>query len=242
MPDTRGHRGADPRDAECVRPGEPAGPARRRLGPLLAAGARLCAGLRPEAGRRSLEARPNGSGWPSAVRPARTRTAPVGRPAGHGGRTSPAGTSGSMASTSSPRSKSYLGGGVVIHCRDGTYRDLAGVHGTYRRVAETTPALESSRPCSRGLGVGRGPLAVRSPGLQQRPDSRPRAARSLASGAARLVGRAGRRPRPGPQGTTEIVATADSAILDAGPRWFNLARDVIESIGGLEQGPRPVGG
>ncbi|HZW33158.1 MAG TPA: DUF434 domain-containing protein, partial [Isosphaeraceae bacterium] len=34
-----------------------------------------------------------------------------------------------------------LGGGVVLHCRDGTYRDLAGVHGTYRRVAETLPAL-----------------------------------------------------------------------------------------------------
>ena len=34
-----------------------------------------------------------------------------------------------------------LGGGVVLCCRDETYRDIAGVHGTYRQVAETIPAL-----------------------------------------------------------------------------------------------------
>ena len=31
-----------------------------------------------------------------------------------------------------------LGGGAVLHCRDETYRDLAGIHGTYRKVAETS--------------------------------------------------------------------------------------------------------
>ena len=35
-----------------------------------------------------------------------------------------------------------LGGGIVLGCRDGTFRDIAGVHGTYRKVAETMPALE----------------------------------------------------------------------------------------------------
>ena len=42
-------------------------------------------------------------------------------------------------------------------------------------------------------------------------------------------------PDPVLKRSTEVVATADSAILDAGPRWFNLARDVIESIGGLDR-------
>ncbi len=37
--------------------------------------------------------------------------------------------------------ESALGGGVILGGRDGTYRDLASVHGTYRRVAETEPAL-----------------------------------------------------------------------------------------------------
>lgn len=34
-----------------------------------------------------------------------------------------------------------LAGGIVIHSRDGTYRDIASIHGTYRRVEETMPAL-----------------------------------------------------------------------------------------------------
>lgn len=34
-----------------------------------------------------------------------------------------------------------LAGGMVIHSRDGTYRDIASIHGTYRRVEETIPAL-----------------------------------------------------------------------------------------------------
>ncbi len=38
--------------------------------------------------------------------------------------------------------ESALGGGVVLGGRDSCYRDLASVHGTYRRVEETRPALE----------------------------------------------------------------------------------------------------
>ena len=35
-----------------------------------------------------------------------------------------------------------LVGGVVLSACDRTYRDIAGMHGTYRKVAETLPALE----------------------------------------------------------------------------------------------------
>lgn len=35
-----------------------------------------------------------------------------------------------------------LSGGVALRCLDGSTRDLASVHGTYRRVSETTPAFE----------------------------------------------------------------------------------------------------
>ena len=38
-------------------------------------------------------------------------------------------------------------------------------------------------------------------------------------------------PDPLLKAATAAIATADSAILDAGPAWFNLARDVIESTG-----------
>ena len=36
-------------------------------------------------------------------------------------------------------------------------------------------------------------------------------------------------PDPVLKQSSEIVATSDSVILDAGPRWFNLARYVIET-------------
>ena len=35
-----------------------------------------------------------------------------------------------------------LGGGVILGARDGAYRDMASMHGSYRKVAETRPALE----------------------------------------------------------------------------------------------------
>ena len=37
--------------------------------------------------------------------------------------------------------ESMLAGGIILHCRDGCYRDIASVHGTYRKVEETLPAL-----------------------------------------------------------------------------------------------------
>lgn len=35
-----------------------------------------------------------------------------------------------------------LSSGLVLHCRDGCLRDLASVHGTYRSVEETLPAIQ----------------------------------------------------------------------------------------------------
>ena len=35
-----------------------------------------------------------------------------------------------------------LGGGVILIARDGAYRDMASMHGSYRKVAETLPALK----------------------------------------------------------------------------------------------------
>ncbi len=119
-----------------------------------------------------------------------------------------------------------LSGGVILHARDGCYRDMASMHGSYRRVAETKPALELlgqqladcrladchwlfDQPVSNS-----GRLKVM---LQELADQRgwpwhvevvPDPDRVLA-------------------GSDQIVATADSQILDAVKRWFNLARATI---------------
>lgn len=46
-----------------------------------------------------------------------------------------------------------LAGGIVIDCQDGYYRDIASVHGTYRRVEETIPALELIGNTLQNLGI-----------------------------------------------------------------------------------------
>ncbi|MGP0063792.1 MAG: DUF434 domain-containing protein [Isosphaeraceae bacterium] len=124
--------------------------------------------------------------------------------------------------------ESWLGGAVVLHCRDGTYRDLAGIHGTYRRVAETFPALNILADVLRRMNV----RSVRW--LFDRPVSNSGrirdmvlriAAESCLAWTVELVSN----PDPLLEQSSEIVVTADSAILDAGPRWFNLLTLVIDS-------------
>jgi hypothetical protein len=121
-----------------------------------------------------------------------------------------------------------LGGAVVLLCRDTTYRDIAGVHGTYRKVAETLPALEILASVVANLAV------PRVGWLFDRPVSNSGRIRSLVLHIAAehaydwsvdLVDNPDRLLKE----SSEIIATADSAILDAGPRWFNLARHVIDT-------------
>ena len=49
--------------------------------------------------------------------------------------------------------ESALSGGFIFVGRDGCYRDLASVHGTYRRVEETLPAIMTIGKSLMELGV-----------------------------------------------------------------------------------------
>ncbi len=140
MPDTRTHRGPDPRDDEAF--GAEALPAIRQgvhdLSWLLSRGYAIVSALKLVGDRWSLTERQR----LAMRRAACSDEARIGRAA-------------NCASTSRINGRKLvidgfnvvttveaaLGGGVVLHCRDQTYRDIAGVHGTYRQVAETIPAL-----------------------------------------------------------------------------------------------------
>ncbi|MFG0336291.1 MAG: DUF434 domain-containing protein [Maioricimonas sp. JB049] len=120
-----------------------------------------------------------------------------------------------------------LSGGVLLLGRDGCLRDMASMHGSYRKVTETGPALERigewlarhqvahahwwlDRPVSNSgrlkgimekMAVAHGwPWTVE---LDDDPDRR------LAA-------------------TDRIIGSADSMILDGCRRWCNLARCVVE--------------
>ena len=49
--------------------------------------------------------------------------------------------------------ESALAGGIVLLCRDGCCRDIAGIHRRYRKLAETLPALRLVGETATALGV-----------------------------------------------------------------------------------------
>lgn len=120
-----------------------------------------------------------------------------------------------------------LSGGVILKARDGCFRDLAGMHGTYRKVDETIPAVQligqylddiKIGPCRWYLdkpvsNSGRLKQLLREIAQQQSWNWQVELVFSPDGVLTR---------------TPEIVATADSEILNRGPRWFNLAREIIE--------------
>ena len=120
-----------------------------------------------------------------------------------------------------------LGGGVILAARDAAVRDMASMHGSYRKVAETLPALELLGRTIAAMGAG--PCRwyldrpVSNSGRLKTLIEHTAAARNwawqvelVANPDALLVL------------SDQIVVTADSAILDRCARWLNLARRVID--------------
>lgn len=127
--------------------------------------------------------------------------------------------------------ESALGGGVVLLSMDGCARDLARLSGTWRRVVETRPALELA-----GAHLARCDLAGARWWLDAPVSNSGRLAallRELAAErawpweveVARHVDRELVR-------TPDVVASADSGVLDACGPWWNLAREIVATVEG----------
>ena len=122
-----------------------------------------------------------------------------------------------------------LAGGVILRARDGCCRDMASMHGSYRRVEETLPAIRLVGEAIAQLGV------VRCHWLLDQP----------VSGSGRLaamlreVGQQHGWPweaevvaDPDPlliRCRDAVVASSDSHVLDHAERWLNLAGVVIDA-------------
>jgi hypothetical protein len=120
-----------------------------------------------------------------------------------------------------------LGGAPILRGRDGVDRDLAGVHGTYRKVEETLPSIRMVGELLATLGVARGLW------LLDRPVSNSGRLKGLILQMAAEHGWAWEaelsfNPDAILSAASEVVATADSAVLDRCARWSNLARATIE--------------
>ena len=120
-----------------------------------------------------------------------------------------------------------ISGGIIFKGRDGCYRDLASIHGTYRKVTETIPAVQLIGEFLKEAGVTKALLLLDSP----------------VSNSGRLKTLIGElayqnnwdwevelvlSPDAELKKTDLVVASSDSLILDGCRRWVNLASEIIE--------------
>lgn len=129
--------------------------------------------------------------------------------------------------------ESALSGGAVLVGRDGCYRDLASVHGTYRKVEETVPALTLIMDQIAALGVARVDWYLDQPVsnsgrlkklmaelLEERTTSKsdPPWNIELSPNPDRIL-----------REYTGVVATCDAAVLDACRMWMHLAGQIMQT-------------
>jgi len=120
-----------------------------------------------------------------------------------------------------------LAGGVLLIGRDGSYRDMASMHGNFKKVAETPKAIALI-----GHILARYCLQTAIWYLDAPVSNSARLKQLLLEIATandwpwqvELV--------PDPDRilavSSNIIASADSAILDRAPRWLSLAREVVQ--------------
>lgn len=120
-----------------------------------------------------------------------------------------------------------MSGGVIFKGRDGCYRDLASIHGTYRKVTETIPAVELIGQFVREAGVSKMLWLLDSPV-------------SNSGRLKTLIGEIARKndwnwevelllsPDAELKKTKLIVASSDSVVLDECKKWTNLTAEIIK--------------
>ncbi len=121
-----------------------------------------------------------------------------------------------------------LSGAPIFRARDGCYRDLASIHGSYRKVTETIPAVEIVAKCLDGIGVSSALWLFDSPvsnsgrlktiiGSLAEENGWPWEIELLPNPDKKLIE------------TDMIAATSDSDVLDKCGRWTNLTGHIITS-------------
>jgi hypothetical protein len=120
-----------------------------------------------------------------------------------------------------------MSGGVIFKGRDGCFRDLASVHGTYRKVTETIPAVELIGQFLREVSAGKTLWLLDSPV-------------SNSGRLKTLIGELARKnnwnweielllnPDAELKKTDAVVASSDSVVLDGCKGWVNLATEIIK--------------
>lgn len=229
MPDTRQHRGPHPEDSKLF--DAAVGPvlqqAVRHLSWLLSLGYAECSSLKLVGDRFNLRERQR-----IAVR--RASCSDAARMSRDQRRLPPGRLQGAVLDLDAFNLlltvETALSGGLLLQCQDGCLRDMASIHGSYRKVEETRPALELIAETFSTLSVQECrwwfDAPVSNSGRLKSLFLELVEARSL-PWRCELVDNPDRLLRE----SQAIVVTADSVILDHCQAWFNGAREVIERWG-----------
>lgn len=121
-----------------------------------------------------------------------------------------------------------LAGGVILRGRDGCCRDLSSVHGSYRKVDETVPAILLIGAVLANIGVSGAHWWLDTPVSNS---GRLRAILEQAADEHQWpwVVDLAMNPDAVLKRIDAVVVTADAAILDVASGWVNLASHVISS-------------
>ncbi|MBN2019242.1 MAG: DUF434 domain-containing protein [Sedimentisphaerales bacterium] len=122
--------------------------------------------------------------------------------------------------------ESAMSGGLIFKGRDGCLRDLASIHGTYRKVTETIPAVELIGNFLHQVGVIEALWLLDSPvsnsgrlknlirEIAERNNWQWQIDLVTSPDAALIKG-------------DFLVASSDSVVLDGCVKWVNLAAEII---------------
>ncbi len=121
-----------------------------------------------------------------------------------------------------------MSGGLIFIGRDGCCRDMASIHGTYRKVTETIPAVELIGGFLRQIGISQALWLLDSPvsnsgrlktliGELARKNIWNWQIELVISPDARLIK------------SETIAVSSDAGVLDGCTKWSNLAEELIKS-------------
>lgn len=121
-----------------------------------------------------------------------------------------------------------LSGAIIFKGRDGCCRDLAGLHGTYRKVEETPVALQLVGDFLKELNV------FQVQWVLDRPVSNSGRLKTLMEKLSQAHHwpwdiELSLNPDAVLKTSGAMVVTSDSVILDYCPRWINLAAEIIHT-------------
>ena len=122
--------------------------------------------------------------------------------------------------------ESALSGGVVLLCRDGCCRDIAGIHRRYRKISETIPALQLV-----GETVTAACIALCRWWLDKPVSNSGRLKTAITEIAQangwRMEVELAFSPDHELSQTENPIASSDGIVLDRCQSWVNLAREII---------------